>query len=111
MLEATLLSIKRKNLMRKFKSFEVRYRAKYLGEAMARSESEASLAGDRARLQDAIQEVCAKKDIGHEEMNLVEDELNDYVNRLVREAFDAESKKIQKRELVDGRIKIKRVRN
>ena len=37
-------------------------------------------------------------------MNLVEDELNDYVNRLVREAFDAESKKIQKRELVDGRI-------
>ena len=36
MLEATLLSIKRKNLMRKFKSFEVKYRAKYLGEAMAR---------------------------------------------------------------------------
>lgn len=111
MLEATLLSIKRKNLMRKFKSFEVKYRAKYLGETMAGEESEASIAGDRARLQEAIQEVCAKKNIGHEEMNLVEDELNDYVNRLVRAAFDAESKKIQKRELVDGRIKIKRVRN
>lgn len=111
MLEAIILRMKRMRLLRQFKSYDVKYRAQYLGEAMASAEDEASCARERERLQEAIQEVCAKKDIGHKEMNLVEDELNDYVNRLVREAFDAESKKIQKRELVDGRIKIKRVRN
>ena len=109
MLEGIVLSIKRKILMRHFKCLDVKFRAQYLGEAMATAQDEAGYAGQRERLQDAIQEVCAKKDIGHEEMNLVEDELNDYVNRLVRAAFEAESKKNQKRELVDGRIKIKRV--
>ena len=109
MINAIVLSIKRKRLMRQFRCHEVKYRAQYLGQMMANAENEDYYALDRERLQEAIQEVCAKRDIGHKEMNLVEDELNDYVNKLVRAAFDAESKKLQKRELVDGRIKIKRV--
>ena len=76
---------------------------------MANAENEDYYARDRERLQEAIQEVCAKKDLGDEDMNLVEEELNDYINGLVRTAFEAESKKNEKRELVDGRVKIKRV--
>ena len=111
MLSAVVLSIKRKRLMRQFRCHEVKYHAQYLGQAMANAENEGSYTHYRERLQEAIQEVCAKKDIGHAEMNLLEDELNDYVNKLVRAAFEAESKKNQKRELVDGRIKIKRVKS
>lgn len=109
MLDTVFLRIKRKRLMRRFKRLEVKYRAEYLGQAMANAENEDSYSRDRERLQEAIQEVCAEKDVGHEDMNLIEDELNEYINDLVRAAFEAESKKLQKRELVDGRIKIKRV--
>ncbi len=107
--DAIVLSIKRKKLMRQFMCHQVKYQAQYLGRAMASAENEDSYAHDRERLQEAIQEVCAKKDIEHEDMNLIEDELNDYINVLVRAAFEDESKKLQKRELVNGRIKIKRV--
>ena len=110
MLNSILLSMKRKMLIRKFRSFEVKHRAQYVGEEMARGVGESGLGSTRARLNDAIQEVCAKNDIGHEEMNLIEDDLNVYINDLVREAFDAESKKLEKRELVDSRIKIKRAK-
>ena len=109
MLDAIVLSIKRKILMRQFRCYQVKYQAERLGKAMASAEKDTSHAYEREQLQDAIQEVCAKKDIGHEDMNLIEDALNDYINDLVRAAFDAERKKLQKRELVDGRIKIKRV--
>ena len=109
MLEPVLLRMKRFRLLRQFKCFEVKHEAEYLGRRMASAESDEECAPNRQRLQEAIQEVCAKKNIGHVEMNLIEDDLNDYVNVLVREAFKAESKKLQKRELVDGRIKIKRV--
>ena len=109
MRNAIVLRIKRMKLMRHFMCFEVKYHAERLGQAMTSAEDEASHAYQRQQLQEAIQEICAKKDVGHEGMNLIEDELNDYINGLVRAAFEAESKKLQKRELVDGRIKIKRV--
>ena len=109
MFESIVLRFRRKKLMRHFKNYQVKYQAAYLGRAMAGAEDETDLARDRRRLQEAIQEICAKKDIGHEEMNLIEEDLNDYINDLVRAAFDAESKKLEKREVVDGRIKIKRV--
>ena len=70
MFEAIVLNIRRKRLMRQFKCYEVKYQAKYLGEAMAIADNEDSCARYRERLQEAIQEVCAKKDIGNAEMNL-----------------------------------------
>ena len=109
MLDAIVRSLKRKKLMRQFMCYQVKYYAEHLGKAMASAEKDSSNTYQSQQLQEAIQEVCAKKDIGHDDMNLIEDDLNDYINGLVRAAFEAESKKLQKRELVDGRIKIKRV--
>ena len=60
-------------------------------------------------LIEAIQEICAKKNIGHDDMSLIENDLNDYINRLVKAAYDQETQKQAKRELVDTHVKIKGV--
>ncbi len=109
MLDTVVLIIKRRKLMRQFKCYEVKYHAERLGETMASADNDSERVYQREKLQDAIQTICAKKDIGDEDLSLIEDELNDYINGLVGVAYQDESHKNQMREIVDARIKIKRV--
>lgn len=109
MIDTVKLKTKRWMLMRLFKRFEIKYQAEQIGMEMAREDRESQRDYHREKIQDAVQTICAKKNIGYEEFGLVEEKLNDYINSLVRAAYDAEVKKIKMREIVDGRIKIKRV--
>ena len=109
MFDRLILKTKRWMLMRPFKCFEIKYQAERMGAVMAWADSESQCDYHRERIQDAVQTICAKNNIGYEEFGLVEVELNDYINTLVRAAYDAEVKKIKMQEIVDGRIKIKRV--
>ena len=109
MLDTVVLIIKRRKLMRQFRCNEVKYHAERLGETMASADNDSERAYQREKLQEAIQTVCAKKDIRDEDLSLIEDDLNDYINGLVGAAYQEESHKQQMREIVDARIKIKRV--
>ena len=109
MIDTVVLIIKRRKLMRQLKCYEVKYYAERLGETMASADNDSERAYQREKLQEAIQTVCAKKDIRDEDLSLIEDELNDYINGLVGVAYQEESHKQQMREIVDARIKIKRV--
>lgn len=109
MFDTIKLKTKRWMLMRPFRCFGIKYHAEEMGAAMAREDSESQRNYHREKIQDAVQTICAKNNIGHQDFGLVEEELNNYINVLVRAAYDAEAKKIKMREIVDGRIKIKRV--
>ncbi len=109
MFDTVKLKTKRWMLMRPFKCYEIKYQTERLGTAMAQEDSESQRDYHREEIQDVVQTICAKNNIGYEEFGLVEEELNDYINTLVRAAYDAEVKKIKMQEIVDGRIKIKRV--
>ena len=95
--------------MRHFKCHEIRYSAERLGEDMAGDAGESSRDYNREKLNNAVRTVCAKHDITREDFVLIEDELNDYINQLVRSAFREEEKRQAMRDIVDDRIKIKRV--
>lgn len=109
MFDTVRLRTKRWMLMLPFKGFEIKFQAEQLGAAMAREDDESQSDYYRKKIQDAVQAICAKKNIGYDDFGLIEDELNDYINSKVRAAYDAEVKKIKMQEIVDGRIKIKRV--
>ena len=109
MLTKFLLVTKRKRLMRHFRHYEIKYSAERLGEDMASAKSENSRNYSRERLNKAVRVVCAKRDISGEDFALIEDDLNDYINRLVHTAYLEEEKRQAMRDIVDDRIKIKRV--
>ncbi|MYD08566.1 MAG: hypothetical protein F4X02_00860 [Chloroflexi bacterium] len=60
------------------------------------------------KLREGIQKVCEKHNISHDDLQLMEAELNQYINRLVSEAHDEQQQKLMVREFVDTRIKVKR---
>ena len=98
--------------MRQFTVLRSKVSCRTLGETMASADNDSERAYQREKLQEAIQTVCAKKRhkrTSGEDLSLIEDELNDYINGLVGVAYQDESHKNQMREIVDARIKIKRV--
>ena len=60
------------------------------------------------KLREGIQSVCDKHNISHDDLRLMEADLNEYINRLVNEAHDEQKQKHMVREFVDTRIKVKR---
>ena len=96
-------------LMRLFKCFDMRYHTERLGEAMANEDSDFDRNYHHEKIHEIIQKICAKNNIRDKDLSLIEEELNDYVNGLVRAAYDEEAQKMKMREVVDTRIKIKRV--
>ncbi|MCY3572587.1 MAG: hypothetical protein OXG92_11405 [Chloroflexi bacterium] len=95
--------------MQKLKSFHTKYHSEELGRAMARSEREYDREYHHKELHKAIRRLCDSKNITREDLSLVEDDLNAYINRLVQAAYEKESQKLKVREFVDTRIKIKRI--
>lgn len=109
MFDTVLLKSKRWMLMMRFRCHDVKYFAGRLGEAMANEDEESSRNYCHSRIHENIQMICAKHNIRDEDLSLIEDDLNDYINGLVRAAYIEEKKKLNMREAVDSRIKIKRV--
>ena len=109
MFDTVKATTKRWKLMRRFKCFNVKYHSEQLGKAMANVDGDFNRNYHHEQIHDTIQQICAKNNIGQEELSLIEVELNDYINDLVRAAHDEESRKLKAREFVDTHIKIKRV--
>ena len=103
------LKPKRWMLMRQFRCHDIRYYAEQIGAAMANEDGDNNRNYCRSKIHDNIQRICAKNNIGDEDLSLIEEDLNDYINGLVRAAYVEETKKLNMREAVDSRIKIKRV--
>ncbi|MCY3832746.1 MAG: hypothetical protein OXG85_06995 [Chloroflexi bacterium] len=109
MLANILLNIKRKRLMRLFMCFDIKHHAGHLGKAMADERDDFHRKYHHEKLREGIQKICEKRKIKPDDLRLIEDELNEYINGLVNKAHDEESQKVKVREFVDNRIKIKRV--
>ena len=99
--------IRRRRVMLKFRSFDIKYRARILGEALAKPEDAHRRKHLRESLHDAVHQVCKDKNIRHDDLQLVETDLNDYINGLVTRAYEKEAQREKEREFVDTRIKIK----
>lgn len=109
MLKTVALTIKRKRLMRLFECFDIKYHSEHLGKAMARENDEFNRKYNHEKLRESIQKICETNNIKHDDLRLIEEVLNEYINGLVNKAHDAEKQKLKVREFVDNRIKIKRV--
>jgi len=109
MLARILLNIKRRRLMRLFKCFDIKYHAAHLGKVMSREANEFNRSYHHEKLREGVQKICEKNKIMPNDLRLIEDELNEYINGLVNKAHDEESQKLKVREFVENRIKIKRV--
>lgn len=109
MLKNVLLRFKRRILLMLFMGFDVKYHARNLGKAMARENDEFNRKYHHKKLREGIQKICEQRNIKPDDMRLIEDELNGYINGLVNKAHDAERQKLMTREFVDTRIKVKRV--
>ena len=109
MFDIVKATTKRWKLMRRFKCFNVKYHSEQLGKAMAKEDSDFNRNYHHEKIHDTIQQICAKNNIGQEDLSVIEEELNDYINDLVRAAHDEEERKLKAREFVDTYIKIKRV--
>jgi len=109
MLKAVVLNIKRIRLMRLFKCFDIKYHAEHLGKAMANENDEFKRKYNHEKLRESVQKICEKNNIKPDDLRLIEEELNEYINGLVNKAHDEERQKLAVREFVDNRIKIKRV--
>ena len=109
MLKTFMLTIKRKRLMKLFDCFDVKYHTQHLGKAMADADDEFNREYHHKKLREGIQEICEKHKINRDDLRLIEDDLNEYINGLVNKAQDEETQKRKVREFVDNRIKIKRV--
>ena len=103
------LKPKRWMLMRRFRCHDIRYHSEQIGAAMANEDGEHNRNYSRRKIHDKIQRICAKNNIGDLDLSLIEEDLNDYINGMVRAAYVEETKKLNMREAVDSRIKIKRV--
>lgn len=110
-LKAIALRLKRKKLMRLFTSYDMRYHTDHLGQSMAKEADEFGRQYHREKLHKEIQQICERNDVGPEQLLLIEDDLNEYINNRVRSAYDEEMKKQKLRELLDTRIKIKQMAN
>ena len=100
-------SIRRKRVLRLFRTWDLRFHAKHLGEALAKPDDEFNRNYYRKKLSEEIHEICKKKNIRHDDLKLVETELNDYINGLVAQAREKEEQRQKTREFVETRIKIK----
>ena len=100
------LRLKKWGLMVLFRGWEVKYHTDRLGTCMARKD-EFSREYHHKKLHDLVKDICESKRLSAENFLLIEDDLNDYINRRVRAAHDKEAKKLRLRELLDSRIKIK----
>lgn len=92
-----------------FKGFDIKYHAKHLGKAMADADNEFDRKYHHEKLREAIQRICEKRSITPDDLRLIEDDLNDYLNGLVNRAHGDASQRQKVRKFVDNRIKIKRV--
>ena len=110
-LKAIALRLKRKKLMLLFTSHGVRYHTEHLGKSMANDADEFGRRYHREKLHSEIQLICERKNLSPEQLLLIEDDLNEYINNRVRSAYDEEMKKQKLRELLDTRIKIKQMAN
>lgn len=109
MLARILLYFKRKRLLRLFMCFDIKHHAGHLGKAMANERDDFHRKYNHEKLREGIQKICEKHKIKPDDLRLIEDELNEYINGLVNKAHDEEGQKMKVREFVDNRIKIKRV--
>ena len=98
---------KRQALMLQFRGLDVRYHARRLGEAMAKPDDDFGRKYHREKIQESILNICDKKRIRRDDMRLIEEDLNTYINGLVSKSYEKESQRRQTREFVDCRIKIK----
>ena len=89
------LKPKRWMLMRRFRCHQIRYHAEQIGAAMANEEGEHNRNYSRRSIHENIQTICAKNNIGDLDLSLIEEDLNDYINGLVRAAYVEETKKIE----------------
>lgn len=108
-LKTVMLTIKRKRLMRLFECFDIKHHSGHLGKAMANENDEFNRKYHHEKLRENVQKICEKNNIKHDDLRLIEEELNEYINGLVNKAHDEERQKLKVREFVDNRIKIKRV--
>ncbi len=102
------LNIRRRILLRRFRCFDIEYHAQHLGKAMADEIDEHQRQYENRMLREGIQKICDKHNISHNDLRLIEAELNEYINRLVNKAHDEQKQKLMVREFVDTRIKVKR---
>lgn len=109
MLTKAWRAAKRLYLINRFNTFSIRHHTERLGEAMAQSDDGYGREYHRGKIYESIHDICAKNKLGGDDMALIEDALNDRINRRVQAAYDKEAKKIKARQFVDERIKIKRV--
>ena len=109
--KAIALRLKRKKLMQLFTSHGMRYHTDHLGQSMANEADEFGRQYHRERLHKEIQLICERNNLSPEQLLLIEDDLNEYINNRVHSAYDEEIKKLKLRELLDTRIKIKQIAN
>ncbi len=110
-LKTIALRLKRKRLMMLFKSHGPRHHTEQLGKSMANEADEFGRQYHREKLHKEIQQICERNNLSPEQLLLIEDDLNEYINNRVRSAYDEEMKKLKLRELLDTRIKIKQMAN
>ena len=99
--------IRRKRILRLFRTWDIKYRAKLLGEALAKPDDGFHRKHNREQLHKKIHETCEENNVRHDDLKLVEVELNDYINGLVTQAYEKEEQRQKAREFIDTRIRIK----
>ena len=72
MFDTVKVTTKRWKLMRRFKCFNVKYHSEQLGKAMAKEDSEFNRNYHHEQIHDAIQQICAKNNIGQEDFSVIE---------------------------------------